>query len=352
MDNKATHESVRKSTAKPTRKYFKEIDWLKAFGALLVVLIHVMARYRGNSDLNYLMWDLAHFGVGAFVFASGFLQANAPLKIKSWKDAWKWFKKRFVRIVVPYYLFAVVYMAAYAFMEGGKSLLAKLDFEYIYRTILLIGGVGNNWIPRLFFWFTIVYLLLELFKLVSDQVFKIALKVTMALSIGIATYLMWWNISGFSKVNNVPGWFIIFLTGYFMYRGYEKHGSKWLRQIIAISASVLFGAFLFLSGTGQNLVIFNNKYPPNLYFISYNVLMVALTLGLLRPLAKFITKDGYLDKIIKYLSHSSYDIFFYHLVVFKLVEGFKFGIALDYLMIMSITMAIVVVKREILKIKI
>lgn len=336
------------------KKYFPEIDLLKAFAALLVIFIHIMGRFRGNSDLNFAIWDLAHFGVGSFVLASGFLQANAPLKSRKLVDIWDWFKKRFIRVVVPYYIFAVLYVAVAILVDGWSRVSGKFSWDYLLDTVILQGGVGNNWIPRLFFWLMIVYLLLELIRPYINSVYKWAFGFTAVIS----TYLLIGSIHGFSHVNNIPGWLMIYITGYFLYLGYENWKETFWK-IIKTSAFILLLTSIFLYGVGDSLIVFGHKYPPDLYFIAYNILMASSVLGIFRWLNKKGI-NGKIQKQIAFLSHASYDIFFYHLIVlkfypvlFELLFGVnKVSILVDYVVVVALTYLVVYVKRNVIKLKI
>lgn len=329
------------------KKFYPEIDWLKAFGAFLVIFIHVIARYKGLSRVNFLAWDLAHFGVGAFVLAAGFLQANSPLKDHDLASVWKWFKKRFVRVVVPYYIFAPVYVLAAMVVSSPGKILAKIDLDYVLDTLLLSGGVGNNWIPRLFFWLAVAFVTLELIRPYIKRIYKWAF----GLSLIYSTYLLWGNFSLFGKNTNVVGWLVIYLTGYFLYFVYEKKKDisiKWSMK--ALWGTIM--AYLFLAGIGASTVIFGNKYPPNLYFVMYNIFASLLMLYLFRHLVNWDRLWKWLQKGMSYLAKASYDLFFYHLVVMKLLSGYKLGVWVDYLWVMVATIAFIVVKREVFKIKI
>ena len=60
----------------------------------------------------------------------------------------------------------------------------------------------------------------------------------------------------------------------------------------------------------------NNKYPPNLYHLSYGVTMTFL----LYLIFQNITFPGVVKKIIQFFSFNSYSIFFIHFLLIKILR--------------------------------
>ena len=98
---------------------------------------------------------------------------------------------------------------------------------------------------------------------------------------------------------------------------------------------------------GRTTGIFSNKYPPSLYFSAYNMTMIMLLVGMGRKLIKAAKENRIFKSVIRFLSLATYEIFFYHLLVMKVLrmKDFKVNILVDYIVLMSITLGFVYLKQ-------
>jgi len=329
------------------RNYYPEIDILKAFAAFLVIFIHVIAEYRGVSNVHEIIWDISHFGVGAFVFASGFLMANSIIKDRSLKGILKWSWKRFVRIYVPYLIFAIIYLIAKMVITGWDHVAKDFSWTYFLDTVTMMSGVGNNWIPRLFLWLSFLFLFAELIKPYLKYIYDLLLVIAFL----IAGYFLFGHSSLMVRDQRIAGWFIVFMTGFVYQRFYKKYTKVnfWTIIISGISLVVFLTIFLL---TEHSISLFSNKYPTNLYFVAYDILAVVLTLTLIKWIQPKLKNYSKLNEVIKFYSYASYDFFFYHLVVMLFVHHLDISLGVLYALVLSLTTGVVLVKRNVLKITI
>lgn len=133
--------------------------------------------------------------------------------------------EKFKRIVIPYYEFAFLFvLVSVLFLD--KDISKYLGFESIKDTLLLSGGVGNNWIPKLFFSFSII-LLIDGFLAERVKMFRVLL---VSIVFSGATYLMTRTLSIPYIHSNLFGWTLILYVGFFMYKyNSQKHFSQLLR---------------------------------------------------------------------------------------------------------------------------
>ena len=326
--------SVQKNTVGNSikKERYPIIDLLKAFAALLVVLIHVTSRYKGNGALMAAFYDYIHFSVGLFVLASGFLAANSYRKISSKTEVWKYLVKKFKRIVIPYYEFAFLFvLVSVLFLD--KDISKYLGFESIKDTLLLSGGVGNNWIPKLFFSFSII-LLIDGFLAERVKMFRVLL---VSIVFSGATYLMTRTLSIPYIHSNLFGWTLILYVGFFMYK---YNSQKTLLSTIALSGSLWFLLRAIYGYMGLDSGIFTNKYPPDLYFVSYNVFASAIVWSVGMNLLPLLERSRYLVKLINYISAKSYEIFFYHLLIME-VWKWKVNWYVDWFLIVLMSLCLV-----------
>lgn len=317
-----------------------EVDLLKAAAALLVVLIHVTARYRNDSDLMYFFWDYIHFAVASFVLASGYLFQNKPPTINNVRDYFAFLWKKFKRVVIPYYIFALVFSVAVV-LFGEKELTKVLDVGYILDTIFLWGGAGNNWIPLLFMGIMVLQGIESWLNPRFPQ-FKYLL-FTFALSISI--FQMTRETEFLSNFDRIFGWLVIFYIGRYLY------GRMELRRVLKIwlFSFLLFLSLHYLFGViGLDQGIFNNKYPPNFYYLSYQVTATLPLFYLLYKYSHTFLRSKRVWAIIAFIAASSYEIFFYHLLIMEFWKK-EINWIVDWALITSATVGILYTYRTIQK---
>ncbi len=112
------------------RERMEEVDFYKAVGCILVILIHVTAvfwyEFQSSSPQHILILVinlLSRFAVQAFVFISAYVMYtgyhNRSIDIK------KYSIKRFWTIVFPYLVWSAIYMSYFAFIGKKRYQLHK-----------------------------------------------------------------------------------------------------------------------------------------------------------------------------------------------------------------------------------
>ncbi|MBI2356936.1 acyltransferase [Candidatus Dojkabacteria bacterium] len=313
------------------RKFYPEVDKLKAFAAVLVVLTHVLANYKGEGTGYNIAWELIHFSVGIFVFVSGFLMSAGEVKITNSWEFLTIFLKRFNRIVLPYYTFAILFLLSMLLMGRIGEVVAKLDFRYVFDTIFLIGGVGNNWIPRLFIILTTVSLVLNWITKSKYTWYSLFL----FLSILFSAVTLFLDINILDKASIVFGWFIIYISGYFLQKHYSTENLRFLFRSTAIMTVIILG---ILYSFKLSLSIFHNEYPPTPYFVVYNLATISLSWIILQRIAF----KGVFNSIVTWLARYSYEIFFYHLIIlYVFLRGIHINVFIDLIIVLGFTVLMI-----------
>lgn len=328
---------------KKKHKYFFEIDILKAIAAVLVIVIHVLERYQGNSAARHTIWDLSHFSVGLFVFASGFLHGNSSTKVSDIKSGIKVLIKRVQRIVIPYFIYAIIAFTIFALMHSTDEILKIVDLEYITDTLILHGGIGYNWITRIFMLITVTFIILELLKPKLRHIYTI----TCIIFAIIVSYLTFYTYDYLKYFYYLPGWFLIYYSGYLLFRNYKIRISS-LAKMITFYLLVFISCFILLKTLGQTTMIFFHKYPPDLYFISYNAILSAIVSIFAIKAHKIIEQNDIIKKSITFLSRNSYEIFFIQLLVIQIAGNTKTNVWVEFMLIMGSTIAVLKI-RDILR---
>lgn len=323
---------------------YYEIDILKSISALTVIFIHVTGRYKGTEPYINSIWIWSHFAVGAFVIASGFLLARHNDTLTKLRDLWEWFKKRFVRLAGPYFVYLAVHATLIILIP---SIFNRVDIEpsakFICNTVLLHSGFGQNWIPRLFILLSVAYVLIQLirskFKL-STHFYTILFLFSLAISAAFLHPSIQFSASEVKYVQTVT-WLPLMLFGMMLF--YNKDSRKWTVSAALISGIIFLVGYLLLPQYDISQSVFAHKYPPTLYFIVYNIFVGTLLLLIARLSNSFLRSHNIISKSICFLSRHSYTIFFAHVIIMDIFEKPTGFWLTDYILITLLTIVAVIV---------
>src|SRR5579864_4521172 len=129
------------------KERFSEIDDMRGLAILAMVLIHTNA-YFLSDKIAETLWNYSQFAVPVFLFCSSYIFfRNRPTH--GVMLPFTYIKKRFMRLLIPYYIFAVIYILVSYFEEP-----AKITGQYILQSLFLVGGIDINWLILLFLFLT------------------------------------------------------------------------------------------------------------------------------------------------------------------------------------------------------
>ncbi|CAM4499529.1 peptidoglycan/LPS O-acetylase OafA/YrhL [Paenibacillus endophyticus] len=145
------------------RPYIPELDLVRAFGILAVIMIHATSSVVASYDHQAALYPLyvflntaAKFAVPVFVFLSGFvLFYNYYDKPFTAGTIGQFYKKRMSKILMPFLLFSIFYFAYTRFMQFGfvdvqtfigyftttkflNMLLSGKTYTHLYFVIIII----------------------------------------------------------------------------------------------------------------------------------------------------------------------------------------------------------------------
>lgn len=260
-----------------------------------MILIHTNA-YFLNNGVARVLWDACQFAVPVFVFCSSYLFFQKESHAHA-AHTFSYYRKRTVRLLYPYYVFLSAYFLLLIFFD--RKLLTG---EYVTESVLLTGGVDLNWMVVLFLLISAVMpLIMYLYK----RHRKLYVLYALAASASAILFLFIKPAFNYRYIMVLP-WSLVSIVTWEVAR---KESSKKSLIIIALMwLSAFFISWTVLMLTGGSLVHFDNKYPPNLYHISYGIVwMVALLL-----ISKQRKMPGFFGLFFRYLSTYSYSLFFIH----------------------------------------
>jgi fucose 4-O-acetylase-like acetyltransferase len=196
------------------------IDSLKGFAILLVIIGHSI-QVTTNNDFTSLPFRFIYsFHMPLFMFLSGYVTVYSPT------NNWKSVKKRFFRLVIPFFSWAVVSFIIYCYKYN------KLDFQYWTE---LIKEVDNG------LWFLWVLFLIHIVFYINEKIAKsMALYSLFIIAIVLQLIPSAYYVLGFGFVKL---YFIFFVFGYAM-------NNEMVHSFVARNKLILFclfsGLFLYL----------------------------------------------------------------------------------------------------------
>lgn len=314
------------SDMKQNRK--NELSFMNVICCMAVIFIHVNSEAVLSLDkksvwfaLLYTAWQAASFVVYGFIFLSGikqFLEKNKNI------DYFEYYKKRLVKIVLPYILWLLIYYA-YDCINNIEVFNFKNLIYYLY---------SGDYIGHFYFVAVIVqfYLLMPLWKKLFSKVSPhIMIPLSLIFTVAIGQNLA--NIIGIFKPNynfrlssNVFIPYLFYWTaGAYVGINYEKAS-----KIFKSCKKFIFIAFLFVSIFSLSAAYYSSvseKYfswledVMTMYRISAVIFIFTLAFGKASKICKY--------RFFKYIDMSSYNIYLCHCLVLKIVNQYlqKFAVS-------------------------
>lgn len=348
-------------------EHIREIDYLRGFAILAVVIIHTSASFTsvpyidGVVVTNVILDIFTHFAVPLFICISGFV---LYLKYKDRYNYQEYYKKRFLRIIPPYLIFTTVYLAYTAF---GK---AYLSGEFVFPSALQIlyaylgaGGYYHLWFFLIIIELYLIYPILE--KIFSAAAKKsrewIILLVALLLQFGWQIFGTYWQLEMFGYELNITNKLFLCRIFYFVLGMWICHHFKEIKSFLTSeekSKTVLYaflvGGILLLTainsyGWLSGMAAFGDYYAiPGSYFIPYDLtlpLYYLLTFAGLYILSVRLSRKN-LWKSIVVAGGYSYGIYLIHPLIMGFLGKLFFPIigidatnAVFYILMFAITFA-------------
>jgi len=280
------------------KKRLVEIDSLRGIAMIAMILVHTCYYFIAN-PIAFTIWNYSELSVPVFIFCSVFLFFKKG-KLYNFKNIWQYYTKRFWRLLFPFYVFLIFYIPSVYFFSNPKVDI----IPYTIQSIFVTGGVDISWLVALFLELTILLpILLYLFEK-QKVLFWVYSAISLIASIIFLTpnLVAHWRIIMWLPYSLIPIWTILFL---------KWNDSKYFYLINILGfgiPAILIQDYQILNH--RTLSFFENKYPPNLYYLSFG--FVALTL-LYFAASKGVFK--YAQNVLDYFSRYSYSLFFIHYFV-------------------------------------
>lgn len=289
------------------------IDILRAIAFLGLVAAHVKP--------SEFIFQLRNFDVPMMVFLSGVVYS---LKSKQETSYFSYVIKRFVRIIIPTWIFLFIYNMCITH-ESLIYTISQFDlmtdwYVWIMRVFFIIaliapfvGTVSKRLNISSFFTLLIVLLLLN--ELLCHQSWAQG-------SSAETSIILLMNLA----------YILVFSFGFFI----QKMSTNQIICVLIISTFVfsVFGAYLWHS-MGFFVQTQMYKYPPSLYYLSYAFIWIC-ALWLSRKYIQKMMIFFHLNRILKFMGSHTMWIYFWHIVVLYYIEDINSSI-LKYLIVVFLS---------------
>ena len=289
------------------KKRLPEIDDIRGISIILMILIHTNVYFLSNK-ISYYTLEFSQFAVVAFIFCSAYL-FYLKQQIYRWSNFFVHLGRRIKRLVIPYYCFFAVY---YLFLLLKEP--KKLTLPYLIQNMFVIGGLDFNWLVLLFIELAI---LMPFISYLFERK-KVWFYVYSAIAIiSSLVFLKYTPLPYYRFIMWLP-WSLILIYTYIFDRIKKQTKLFLLITIISFMLYYLLSQFV-LKPLGHSLFMYDNKYPPNIYHLTYGIFCVngIYMLSQWRLFSNYAAQT-----IIHFFSTNSYTIFFIHILVIYIVTVF------------------------------
>lgn len=271
---------------------------MRGLSILAMIVIHTAAYYPRNPTI-YALWDTLEFAVPIFVFCSAYLFFKQEYH-NHIGHTLGYFKKRLVRMLFPYYTFLIFYLPLMAYTQPKK-----VTQSFILDNIFLTGGIDFNWMVLLFL--LLSFLMPVLMYLLQKK--RLVFALYLSLSLGSTVAFLFIDMQSHYRLLMLLPWSLLIIFSWVVAK--FEHNVRWMTTLFAWSL-VLFSitrAIVALTD-GGSVIHFYNKYPPNLYHLSYGFVSI---IGLFYTSRILKKSHGFVRSFITFFSKYSYSIYFIHI---------------------------------------
>lgn len=319
---------------------FTHIDFLRAVSIIGVIAIHVLY-YNLTSQANTTtaIWNYLHFVVTGFVLCSGYVLLRKTDSLQTFAGTLGWYKKRLIRLIIPYYVYVIIHIALISFLPNFFSGLGvKANSSYFFQALLFSNSVSISWLPLLFVQLTILFPFLIF--LLRKNLLYIYLIFSLAITFLITVKPFPFN---YYEYMFIP-WSLITLLAIYLFK-VEKSKLNFSRHLLflGIVSGIIFAILSFLwIFLHRPMYLIDNKYPPNFYYLFYGVFATMLILYVSK-FSIFLRKG--IVNFYTYVSKNSYSLYFIHYIVLDfVVESRKLigqhGAVIDLTAVISLSLLI------------
>ncbi len=298
-------------------KRFTHIDFLRAVAIVGMIATHVLSYNLGTNVIN-IIWNYLHFVVPLFVFCSGYVMYRQYETI-TWNPATltNWYKRRAVRLILPYYAFTTLHYFLWFLLPGIVSGLGLSRSPQFMLSSIFLVGVDYGWLPILFL--ELMFITPFILSIRKSRGLSIAVMIAAAASTVFFVFVR--PDVDFRLTMWLP-WSAILLVSFAAARVDAQRETKPILYLaIAGTAFAVFAyGYWFLSSLHFPLTLTLHKYPPDIFYLSYGIGMGSLLI--LRERFGIFHAEP-VRAVIRWISSRSYGLFFVHYIVIDIIQTYE-----------------------------
>ena len=234
---------------------FLNIQWLRAYAAIIVVFHHMGDHYvaaGGRWPLFQFIAQWGFTGVDVFFVISGFIMAHTTMdKDRNWGNALDFLRHRLFRIYLGYWPFFVA-----AILIVGHSTPQRLtEIDLVHSFFLTNAKDYQILIPAAWsltyelYFYVIVFASFAIPKKASKYLFQV-------LFVAIVCRVILWKIP-VSRLEFFLSWnFVEFFSGMVIYIYTDYLCKKWILMLSVASALALYGYGVYVNAQNNEIRIF------------------------------------------------------------------------------------------------
>lgn len=262
------------------------ISIIRVLAFLSIITCHIMQYYHCE-----LAWWF-NVGVQIFLCLSGYLYGR-----KSIDNELSFYKKQFIKILIPYYLVVIIAIIAQVIFVRNEISGAR-----IVKTLLCYGTLNGGehlwFVPTILF----CYLLTPLFDKINDRIFTkkyplfYCLTAFVILSVIIKLFTPYFN----------PAWIVCFYLGHVLGKNENKKGINpilckgliYVGTVCLVSIQIGVMYLLKLEFTGAKRTLFHIMCDYGHTFLGISIVLILIDVFRGRNIPHFIMKQiAFLDSI-------------------------------------------------------
>lgn len=285
------------------------IDFLRFIGLSLVILAHI-------PNVPFVLLQIRCFDVPLMAFVAGLSFGGRQV------DDWgKYIFKRAERLVVPVWIFLVVYFILLYLGFVTKFVHELPSVNVIIESFLLLDGIGYIWIIRVFL---LVMLATPIVVWVDKRINNDFVFFIVMISLLVVQECLVWL---YCRLGHLPNVLDVVLNKFGLYvipysvmfaigsRSRNKENKKNKRFLLLSFCLAMICLIVYVVFHNLPIVLSPKyKYPPQLYFIAYG-LFISLLLWTMK------SKFGVLanNRIVSFLGQNTIWIYLWHIFSLQII---------------------------------
>jgi peptidoglycan/LPS O-acetylase OafA/YrhL len=288
------------------------IDFAKGFAILSIVIFHFSQPYVSG------IWEKAIMigGSGAHLF---FVLSGFGLGLSKKVNASTFYKKRFIKILIPYYIvILVIYMINIVYPVYGDhglyALFGHLFFYKMFDESIMVSFGYHFWFLSTIIQFYIVFPLLVVMR---DRMSSLAfIAITLFISVSYWMMITYFNLADERIYNS---FFLQFLWEFSvamvlakLYK--EKNLLIWVQSNIVLMSIAIIGILLMalMALKGGRIGQTFNDIPASIGYASLAAFIFSVSSSVIKPFKVFLI----------FIGNISFELYLIHMIAYILLNSF------------------------------